>query len=155
MYNFIFDLDGTLADHSHRAHLAPLDIQNSTYEDWADFNEASYQDPVIQGVYKIYVSHLKAAANQNDTHVHILTARNSSVREITEHWLKVNHIDAYDSLIMRDKYDMRSSAEFKLSMARSLGWTPQNSLIYEDTDSVVKTFRDAGYTVCQVASNPY
>lgn len=141
---FVFDLDGTLADHSHRFHLMPtenLDLSSS----WLEFVNECDKDKPIQNT----ISVLNALYNTyGHFYVVILTARSEEVQEKTEDWL-CDHGVNYDNLIMRDKDDNSKDSDFKERELRKLGL--ENIVgVWEDNPHVIKRLRDIGLTVYQV-----
>lgn len=140
---FIFDLDGTLANHSHRMHYI-LDENN---KDWDSFFKAVSKDKPIIETIDLFI-HLKNGVNKSltPTKIVIWTGRNEDAKEATEIWLNKNGIHP-DELKMRKSGDHRPDYilkkewldEFKQEYpyARILG-------VFEDRDAVVKMWRDNG-----------
>jgi hypothetical protein len=87
MKTFIFcDMDGTLADNSHRAHLLPAKDDCQTVDKWEAFNQACDQDPYIQEGFVLLESLIW------DKHTAIVpvlwSGRSQSVAEKSLAWFK-------------------------------------------------------------------
>ena len=99
---YIFDLDGTLADASHRIHL----IQNQPRQ-WDEFYKQSRFDaPIVETLYTLQ------ALYQAGNNIWIWTGRSTAVRDITEEWLMKNNVH-YDQLLMRQEKDRRQDYQVK------------------------------------------
>jgi len=97
----IVDLDGTLTNYGHRAHLLP---------DWPAFFQHMGFDPIIPWC-ETMVRQFHAAGYT----IIILTGRPSSYRKVTEQWLRRYKIP-YDLLLMRDADDWRPGAKVKADL---------------------------------------
>lgn len=152
----IFDIDGTIADPSHR--LFHLDGE----KDWKAFHDAMDQDAPVEGVIRL-ARILKAAAEQGlgiDA-VLVVTARHDDPRyeTMTREWLALHDMPC-DRLYMRRLDDTRSDAIVKAEILERIiedGYEP--ILVVDDRDQVVKMWRSYGITTlqCPVESNssPY
>lgn len=100
MKTVIFDLDGTLADGTHRLHLLPTKDLHLT-DSWNEFNRASKDDSPFQDT--IDVCNIMVQAGLR---VIILTGRSDIVRAETEAWLERNSV-MYSELVMRPHSDNR------------------------------------------------
>ena len=91
----ISDLDGTISNYEHRAHL---------YNDllYSEFNKAGADDPPIENICNIL-----RALKDDETEIIILTARDESCRAMTLKWLELNDIPC-DQLYMRPLNDTTS-----------------------------------------------
>lgn len=139
---YIFDLDGTLADISHRLHY--LNGENS---DWDAFFAACPEDKPINHVISIAHALLRECMC-----VEIWTGRSEAVREQTERWLGDQRI-VYSKLRMRADGDHRHDDIIKkewLEERRKEGLADPVA-VFEDRDSVVKMWRDSGVPCYQVA----
>ena len=144
---YIFDIDGTLADLSHRLHF----IQKEP-KDWDGFFEACDDDKPIDPVMNLLLSLREAG----DT-VLLLTGRSDSVRDKTHTWLR-NHLIGYDGMYMRKSGDHRPDHIVKPELMEQLlkEWRRDAIVaIFEDRARVVKAFRDLGFTVFQVAEGNF
>jgi hypothetical protein len=151
---YIFDLDGTLADISHRMHFIKSD---PTLPDGADFKPrwdiffaACKDDKPITPM----ISLLDDLGHQALASVYIWTGRDENVRDETINWLRrhVNRI-IIDELRMRTHGDHRPDHVIKEEWLKALDPDDRARLIcvFEDRDQVVKMWRDNGVACCQVA----
>ena len=141
---YIFDLDGTLADDSHRWH----HVEQAN--DWDAYYAACPQDKPIEHVFAIARS-LQASGFR----IAIVTGRSESIRHETEAWLLVHGL-MYDELIMRKKGDRRRNSELKVAALHALrekGYLPL--MAFEDLEPAVKAWREAGLPVAQVRVSQY
>ena len=141
----IFDIDGTLANNSHRRHYIAREEK-----DWVSFNSASEDDipnpPIVtllQGMktlgYRIIVS----------------TARFERERIRTEKWLR-DHDILYHDLFMRPDGDFRHDYLVKEDMLRDLQIGREGILfVVDDRTSVVEMWRRNGLTVLQCAKGDF
>lgn len=136
----VFDLDGTLRDGTHRAHLVPKENLDRT-ESWDAFNRACGKDaPIMDNI----VTMLALCRVFN---VVILTSCCDVAREITEDWLA--RYNAHDiELIMRPADDHRPDTEFKEAWLRRIGFD-RIVCCFEDNFRVAKHIRSLGLT-CHV-----
>ena len=148
----VFDLDGTLADDTHRHHFL-----DQTPKDWDGYFAACGGDAPIQSV----VDTLKAL--YRDSHrIEIWTGRSDSVREITEHWFDgplYSHLDplvAMPGIIlrMRPAGDFRPDTEVKGEWLAECG-NDRPDLVFDDRTKSVAWWREQGITCLQVAQHDY
>ena len=140
----IFDIDGTIADCSHRLHHVTVKPKN-----WKAFeaelpNDAPIHD-VIQLVFTLAQEH----------HILLVTGRGEQSRDATERWLLLHGIH-YDRLYMRPKGDYREDYVVKkelLDKIRSEGYDP--FIAIEDRTRCVKMYRENGLICLQVADGDY
>ena len=137
---YIFDLDGTLADDSHRWH----HVQRSG--DWDSYYAQCPFDKPIQHVVEIAKA-LHAAKFE----IIIVTGRSESIRAETEQWL-LQHGVLFRELIMRKRTDRRRNSELKLEALEQLrqrGYLPL--MVFEDLPAAAARYRSAGVPCAQVA----
>lgn len=139
-----FDLDGTLADLTHRLHF----IQRNP-KDWDGFFAACSADkpiwPIINAVAALYL----------DGHaVQIWSGRSSAVRIDTEKWL-LNHGIRFHLLKMRRAGDHRPDNEVKGEWLDSLSLDERPTLAFDDRNQVVEMWRSRGIICCQVAPGDF
>lgn len=140
---YIFDIDGTLADATHRLH----HILGKEVKDWDAWDSETDGDTPIIPIIGI----LQALWDHNHE-IMLLTGRNERVRLQTENWLEQHNI-WYDHLIMRQHGDHRDDNIVKLeALEKFLKENPDKKVqtIFEDRRRLVVAFREAGYHVCQV-----
>ena len=147
----VVDLDGTVADCTHRLHFI-----NGETKDWKGFYEACKDDKPIMSMIDMV-----RALNERYYNVIFLTGRSEVARNVTQEWLQVNNLWNYDDLIMRPLKDYRQDSVVKLEMLNNYIRTNLNDdkeaigFILEDRATVVKSFRDAGFKVLQVAEGDF
>jgi hypothetical protein len=144
---YIFDIDGTLADISHRLHLISQEPKN-----WDAFFSACGNDKPIEPVCAIARSlRLSGAITL------MVSGRTDSIREMTRQWLDQYRIPC-DGLYLRKYGDHRPDDIVKPELMADLEkeWFKGSiRAIFEDRASVVKAYRDLGYTVFQVAEGNF
>lgn len=140
----IADLDGTLADHTHRLPLLPTKNLDRT-ESWKEFNSACLWDSPIKSTIDLI------NALSLNYRVVILTSRCNHVSSRTRRWMQLNGV-AYDDIIMRREDDHRPSTEMKKDVVLEIGL--DNILCcFDDDPAVIKMFREVGLTVYDVAGH--
>ena len=141
----IFDLDGTLADISHRLHF----IQQEK-KDWDSFFDACKDDkPIIQTI------DVARALYEAGFVIEIWSGRSMRVRRETEDWLKRNNV-RFHLMRLRSETDRRSDVILKEDWLHSLiyriSWP---TLVFEDRTRVVEMWRKNGVKCFQVDSGDY
>lgn len=150
---YIFDLDDTLADTSHRHHLL---TDKEDPECWRRFFAACVHDSPKKDVIRIMETLERSGAQ-----IWICTARSDEVYEETVHWLTQNTCfpSGYvrSSLVMRNAKDMRTDVDFKSGWFASLPSAIQRRVagVFEDRDRVVEMWRGLGLTCFQVAPGDF
>lgn len=140
----IVDIDGTITDARHRAHLIPADVTRT--ENWVAYNAASKDDLPRETVINL-VNDLKEC---ND--IAFLTSRGEAARQVTRHWLRTNVSYFFDPLILRAMHDHSPSIEYKRRWFEYL----KPDLIIEDCPKICEMARGLGITVLQIDSmDPY
>ena len=178
----IFDIDGTLADASHRLHFikdmrywtqSPSNPEGVPKPDWESFlsDEQVSKDAPISQTWALLETMLY---DQENFRVIFITGRNESTREMTLDWLtKQNcpfrgnsaHRWEYRKrsggmtgpvVYMRSVGDRRPSDAVKrdlLNKARADGFNP--TLVFEDRKDDTAMWRSEGLLCCQVAEGDY
>lgn len=126
----VLDLDGTMADNTHRQHLLPTGEGNHTSE-WVTFNMACGQDAVIECTRDVFYALLRFAKK-----VAVVTGRSEVARIPTEHWLMLNAIP-YDELIMRPDDDHRKAVYYKRDVFKKLG-IGAGDFVFEDDPTIIE-----------------
>ena len=143
----IFDIDGTIADCTHRLYL----IQGEN-KDWDMFHAKCISDRRINSMIEM----LNALEPRNE--IVYCTTRPDSSEKLTRSWLKRN-VSGYcenDKILMRKSIDHRPDHIVKPLNLLKAGLPPDKVLfIVEDRSSVVKALRDAGYKVIQCDEGNY
>jgi hypothetical protein len=141
MTTVLVDLDGTLADTAHRAHLL-----NKKPRDWSAYSKACGDDSPIDAV----ISAVKGL-HEEDWRVVIVTGRTQDSMAETEHWLKYHGVP-FDNIFMRPSGDTRKNPDFKRSVAEKLlkdGFTI--GLAIEDHPGVAAVYAELGIPTLVVA----
>ena len=136
---YIVDLDGTLYDNRHRAHLMPTGDKRNDTEAWKQFNGACRGDTPIE---EMLLTVKTLIANGED--VRFLTGRGQSAYLPTMHRLH-NDLGISRTLIklqMRPMDDHRSAADFKSDALRRLLKTHSTKKFtcFEDDPTVCAAF---------------
>lgn len=145
----VFDIDGTLADLSHRLHWIQSEEKN-----WDKFYEDVDKDEIIKPIAQIFVAY--ASFLVPSSKLICITGRPERTREATLKWFRENIGPEPDGLYMRKNHDYRPDVEIKKEWIEKLqkkGYKIQ--LAFEDRDRVVKMYRDMGIQCCQVAEGAY
>jgi phosphoglycolate phosphatase-like HAD superfamily hydrolase len=142
----IFDIDGTLANNSHRLHY----ITGGKKKNWEGFRAELENDvpnsPVVT---------LLRAMKTLGYRIIISTGRFEESRTRTEKWLR-KHLIFYHDLFMRPNGDFRPDYEVKEDMLRDMQIGRDNILfVVDDRDSVVEMWRRNGLTVLQCAKGDF
>lgn len=135
---YVFDLDGTLADLTHREHFLEK-------KDWRGFFAAVDDDLPIWPVI-----HLLLELNMQNQ-VEVWSGRSDECREATEAWL-LRHLGFVPTLIMRTAGDHRPDDEVKRQF---LHMSHRPDIIFDDRDRVVAMWRSLGITCLQVAPGDF
>lgn len=144
---YIFDLDGTLADCTHRLrHIA------AAPKDWKAFFAESDKDTPIQPLIDTARRLARGGAE-----IWVWTGRSDEACAHTVRWLERHLIVAYGELRMRMQGDHRPDDELKGEWLRGLGGYDRDRLvaIFEDRDRVVEMYRAHGATCFQVAPGAF
>lgn len=145
---YIVDIDGTLADLTHRRHHL-----EKKPKDWKAFFASVEHDQPIKHMRSLIYG--MALTN----YIIFMTGRHEALRGVTEQWLR-KHGFKYDLsplvMYMRPDGDFRDDAIIKLKLlqkARADGWEPV--MAFDDRDRVVKMWRDNGIPCAQVAPGDF
>lgn len=137
----IYDIDGTLADISHRKHFIEGDVK-----DWASFNANCVSDEPIPEM----VDRIKLDIEEEKHWVFLMTGRSAEYRDITEQWM-TKHGIYHDGLLMRNEGDYRPDTEVKKQFGRLIQERGLEIIeVYEDRPSVIRMWRSIGVPVTDV-----
>jgi hypothetical protein len=140
----VFDLDGTLANADHRMHWVSSHPKN-----WKACDAAIPQDIVHSDIAWI-LDFLPL-----DTRIILCTGRSENVREVTEAWLRDNHIE-YNALYMRPSGDFRKDSVVKVELLQQIiNDYGKPYLWFDDRQQVVDALRAQGIRVLQVAPGDF
>src|ERR1700691_3690564 len=143
---YIFDIDGTIADISHRLHF----IQNKP-ADWRSFFAACPDDEPIPEVIQV------AKSLGGVAHIILLSGRSDEVRKQTLDWLNELQIPC-SCLYMREEGDHREDSVIKSEMLDDVikQWPDEQIMgVFEDRKQVVDMYRAKGLRVFQVADGNF
>jgi FMN phosphatase YigB (HAD superfamily) len=142
----IFDIDGTLANISHRQHWVMNRPRN-----WVAFKKGIPNDtPHLDIIWLLQVLSV-------NTRIMIVSGREGSEegRMHTENWLR-DHGITYEELHMRPDRDYRDDSIIKreiLAVLRTRHGEP--IMVFDDRDRVVKMWREEGVRCLQVAPGDF
>lgn|SRR3990167_2505416 len=143
----IVDLDGTLANCTHRLHYI-----KKKKKDWGGFYSEVSKDKVNEWC-KAILSRFEM--DLHNTAILIVTGRRDTTREDTIIWLDKNKIP-YDELFMREYDDFRDDAIIKEELYKTEIKDKYSVLfVLEDRKRVVDMWRRLGLTVLQCAEGDY
>ena len=137
---FIFDLDGTVIDSSHRL--------GDSLDDWRRLNTA---DNIAADSCLPLFDQMLDAINDN---LDVIICTSRVMGKYDFQWLQANGVDGV-TILCRDANDNRNCGFFKLSIlhdyARSLGMTwarfRRTSIMFDDSYDVQVTLRSCGLRV--------
>ena len=141
---YVFDIDGTLADLSHRLH----HIQKAPKDCDAFFAACGNDAPIP------HMQTLTLDIIERGVEIIFVTGRNESTRSDTEAWLRINVCPGV--LYMRKDGDHRDDTIVKselLDHAIADGYAP--IMIFEDRKRVVDMWRARGIPCAQVAEGDF
>jgi phosphoglycolate phosphatase-like HAD superfamily hydrolase len=147
---YIFDLDGTLADGTHRTHHLFQEVRD--YSSWRKFYAECHDDKPIWSVINT-MEHLRSCGSD----VWIFSGRSDEVWEKTVRWLEEYTSFREAELIL--KLVMRPAGNTEQDHLLKKGWY-ENMLevdrkrlvaIFDDRQRVVDMWRSLGLTCFQVA----
>lgn len=138
---YIFDLDGTLSDPTHRRHLV-----SDGRRDWDEFYRQSSADPVNSPVARTF------RLLKNYALVWVWSARSDVVRDDTIKWLRDNRLEP-NELRMRKHGDWTPDETLKELWLREMAPDMRRRLVavYDDRRKVVDMWRRNGIACFQVA----
>jgi len=134
----VLDIDGTVADVTHRVHLLDTDSPSR----WAEFfNAAAADPPLLPGA-----ALARQLAAEHD--IVWLTGRPERLREDTHRWL-VSHGLPAGELLMRPSDDLRTARMFKLERLDELRRSRDIAIVVDDDPRVIDHLPSAGLPVRQ------
>jgi phosphoglycolate phosphatase-like HAD superfamily hydrolase len=143
--DIIFDIDGTLADLTHRRHFIASKPKN-----WPAFQAHAHKDAVFEPVACLARS-LGTLAHR----IILCSGRGEQERAVTEAWLEKYQIH-HDRLYMRAAGDYRADDIIKEELLDRMladGFRP--AIVFDDRDRVVALWRRRGLICCQVAEGSF
>lgn len=138
MYYIIVDIDGTIVDNTHRAHLMPETDKDDPHA-WTEFNRACIADKPIDHVIG-YV--MNALHHVEFAKLVFITSRGQSARAATAMQL-MDLFGLYDyRLIMRDMDNHQSPADYKRDALRGLLQPHDDGIIFDDHPEIIQMVKD-------------
>jgi len=144
----VIDLDGTIADISHRVHLAQARL-------WDDFNALASEDALWGSTMNIIPFLAKTYS------CIIVTGRDEKWRVQTEKWLEDNGIARYfNAVLMRPSGNFDHDYKVKIELLEEHfsgkdGVLENVLLALDDRDAVVEAYRNYGLECWQVRQGDY
>jgi uncharacterized HAD superfamily protein len=150
---YVFDIDGTIADCSHRIHHISEefdDFRMKRKKDWDAFFAACHADAPI-----FHIIGLVTTLHDADQSIVYVSGRSDQCRDATEAWLREHGLpDA--PLYMRKAGDHRPDDIVKGELLDQLladGHKP--IMAFDDRNRVVKMWRERGIPCAQVAEGDF
>ena len=136
-----FDIDGTLADLSHRVH-----YWRESPKNWNMFKSEMVNDTPIEQICTIARTMHKKGHN-----VILCSGRSEDTRDMTEAWLAKHNIK-FKKLYMRAEKDYRSDDIVKKELLDQIiiDWGQKPDIWFDDRPRVVKMLRENGVFVADV-----
>lgn len=142
----LFDLDGTLAENSHRQKYVTDGLK-----DWETFFAQQEFDLPVLPIVKMF----RALNSTDQFDLFVVTARPERYRSVTESWLKRHAVQA-QRVVMRQDGDRRPDDVIKREILHELEANGQRPLfVVDDRKSVVQMWRDEGIVCLQCADHNF
>lgn len=143
--DIIFDIDGTLADVTHRRHFVASKPKN-----WPAFQALARKDAPVEPV-AVLARSLATLAHR----IILCSGRGEEQRAATEAWLAEHQI-IHSRLYMRAEKDYRVDDIIKEELLNQIlvdGFRPQ--IVFDDRNRVVAMWRRRGLVCAQVAEGDF
>ena len=143
--DIIFDIDGTLADLTHRRHWVTTKPKNWPAFDKGIPNDAPFED----------IIYLNRVLFELGNRIILVSGRSDRTRAQTLKWL-TEHGVQFHGLMMRKDKDYRSDDIVKEEILDELlrqGYDPK--MVFDDRDRVVAMWRRRGIRTLQVAPGDF
>jgi phosphoglycolate phosphatase-like HAD superfamily hydrolase len=138
----VFDIDGVLADVSHRLHYV-----RQRPKDWDAFFAAAGDDAVLEP------GRERARQAAAEHALVYLSGRPERLRQVTEDWLARHELPP-GLLLLRPDRDRRPVRLLKLQLVRRLARGADVVLVVDDDPEVCAALRSSGYPVEQAGWQP-
>ena len=136
----LVDIDGTVADMSELQKYFETDPI-----DWDNYFKNIHKCKPIKNIIKLVED-----LNHIGYMIIFITARGEEIREQTDKWLMKYLPNIEYDLVMREAKDMREDSVVKLELFKELTIKKEDVfLVIDDRDSVVKMWREQGFTCLQ------
>lgn len=149
---YIFDIDGTLANITHRVGYIANKPKN-----WAAFERGIKDDVPNKFVVDLYHRLNECRHSETETAFDIIlcSGRGEQNRKVTEEWMNKHGIE-YDALYMRGLKDYRRDDQVKPELWKQIEEDGYEILaMFDDRQQVVDKARELGYKVFQVAEGDF
>lgn len=140
----IMDLDGTMADLTHRLPLLPTENLDLT-QSWREFNAAAIDDDPIQDNIGV------CNALSINKIVVVLSGRSGEYEKEARLWLDIHGVN-YHYIAMRDQEDNRKDTVIKEEFLRAVG-LDRILCAFDDSPGVIRHLRAMGITTYAVVDN--
>ena len=135
----VCDIDGTIADASHRVH----HVKGDGKKNWKGFFAEMDKDTPREDVWE----QVKADAVANDAQIILVSARPEDYREVTEQWLRDNKMTSHSHLLMRRKGDKRPDTDVKGDIYKRYLEQYEIVKVFDDRPSVIRMWQEHGLEV--------
>lgn len=142
----ICDIDGTIADISHRLHFVKQEPK-----DWKNFLTGFEKDEMRWDI----VGEVREMAKRHNARIIFVSGRGEETRGETEHWLNKHMIREgieYSMLLMRNAKDHRPDTEVKAEIYDKYLKNLNILAVYDDRPSVIRMWEGKGLHVVDVGS---
>lgn len=155
----IVDIDGTIADISHRLHFIEWEKK-----DWDGFYHNLSEDKPKQDIIDLIKCIRTSLLSDKENYCRIIfiTWRSSATYFKTSKWLEecwiINDwkLETASALLMRREWDFRQDYEIKKEIYENEVKDKYDvKYVFEDRDQVVKMYRELWLTVLQVANGDF
>ncbi|MDO4902352.1 MAG: hypothetical protein Q4A21_02215 [bacterium] len=136
MKYIIFDIDGVLADCSHR--LKYIQGDKKDYDKFYSYDEV-WKDEVIEKGYRIF-SDLEEVSEE----IIFITGRNESCYHATRKWLDEKLLARYCKLFMRPSNDWRPAHEVKEDLIKKYIGFKNILFAFDDDDKINEMYAKHG-----------
>lgn len=143
---YIFDIDGTVANNKHRSHHL-----EKTPKDWDAYHVDVEQDTAFEHILQLYIDLQKSGIP-----IVFCSGRHDGQRIVTMQWLERNGFTESCGLYMRKEGDHRPDHIVKLELLDQIRADDFEPIMaFDDRNTVVKMWRDAGIPCAQVADGNF
>lgn len=138
-YIAVFDIDGVLADYSHRANLP-----RKSKEDYKKFQElAEFDTPIKENI------DLLNSYRFDYITVYLCSCRPESTRKTTEDWLDKHNI-CYEKLLLRNDNNFDKDSDVKIDLLRR--WLDYILIVYDDKPEIIRSFLELGIDAVKIGN---
>jgi predicted ATPase len=142
----VFDIDGTLADVTHRRQFVATKPKN-----WVAWNAGMSRDTVHEDIRWMLMKLRRVPGSKTI----LCSGRGEETREVTEQWLSDNRIP-YEDLYMRKAKDYRQDYIVKVELLAQIREEHGEPYMwFDDRQQVVDAIRAEGVRVLQVAPGDF